>query len=133
MQTHAWKGARSVGRRGGFGLVFAAVLAAPLMWGSTATATSRPASSSVGCPAARVKGVAGIAWAGRRGQRLACTTGTGGGGGTPPSSAYNGVPPLVFHGGALVGVSTPGELTVTPIYWVPAGFSIPSGYKSTIT
>jgi hypothetical protein len=134
MHARGRKGARSVGRRFGFGLLFVAGLAAPLMWGASATATPRPTATRASCAhAAPARAVAAIAWAGRRGQRLACDNGNGTGGATPPSGAYNGTPPLLFHGGPLVGVSTPGELTVTPIYWVPSGFSMSSSYKNTIT
>jgi hypothetical protein len=51
---------------------------------------------------------------------------------TAPNPAFNGSPPLTFHGGAVTGTSTPGELTVTPVYWLPTGFSEPTNYKNLI-
>ena len=48
------------------------------------------------------------------------------------NSSYNGgSPPLVYGGGALVGTATtPGDNTVHPIFWAPAGYSFPSGYEA---
>ena len=34
------------------------------------------------------------------------------------------VPPLVYHGGDVMGTAQAGEITVTPIYWAPIGFSL---------
>jgi len=45
----------------------------------------------------------------------------------PASSAYNGgSPPLSLHGGSVMGTTTPGEVTITPIVWTPPGFTAPS-------
>ncbi len=77
----------------------------------------------------------GIVWAkSRTGAPTACARSQGSGGGTPPSPPYNGSPPLTFHGGPVTGTTTPGELTVTPVYWVPSGsiYSIPAGYETLI-
>ena len=51
------------------------------------------------------------------------------------SSAYNGgSPPLVYGGGAVVGTaSTPGENTVHPVFWAPAGYSYPAGYEAGVS
>ncbi len=64
----------------------------------------------------------------------ACPAPAGASGTTPPASPYdpNGSPPLVYHsGGSVMGASA--AVTVTPIFWAPAGFSFPSTYKSLIT
>jgi len=41
---------------------------------------------------------------------------------------------LTNHGGPVTGTTTPGELTVTPVYWVPSGgsYSFPAGYETLI-
>jgi hypothetical protein len=59
-----------------------------------------------------------------------------------PTSASRGVhlnehycdgctPPLLYFGGPVVDTSGKG-FTVTPVYWLPQGYSLPSGYASTI-
>ena len=40
-------------------------------------------------------------------------------------------PPLVYNGGLVMGAT--GTLTITPIYWVPAGFSFPGNYVSIVS
>ena len=58
---------------------------------------------------------------------------SGSSGQTPPSPPYRGSPPLTFHGGKTAGTSgTPGELTVTPVYWLPSGFTVPASYRTLI-
>jgi hypothetical protein len=57
-----------------------------------------------------------------------CTSGP-----PPGASSFNGTPPLIYHGGPVMGtVSTPGESTMTPIYWAPTGYNFPSTYQSII-
>lgn len=77
----------------------------------------------------------GIHWA----QTTTCgdQTGTQGGGGpaTPPSAPYRYFPPLSYFGGKVAGPQgSPGSLTVTPVYWVPAGsrYSMPASYENLI-
>ncbi len=115
------------------------LLAAPLAistW-AEATPTPTPAAAPVSCApaAARPSAVAvGIQWAVRT--TGACASPTAGartaGGGTPPSPSFRGSPPLRFHSGPVTGTTKPGELTVTPVYWVPTGSSltIPAQYKT---
>jgi len=45
----------------------------------------------------------------------------------------NGSPPLIWHGGAMMGTSLTGPLVVTPIFWDPAGFPMDPSYKALIT
>jgi hypothetical protein len=45
----------------------------------------------------------------------------------------NGQPPLIWHGGAMMGTSLTGPLVVTPIFWNPPGFPMDASYKSLIT
>jgi hypothetical protein len=48
------------------------------------------------------------------------------------SDAARGLPPLIWHGGPLMGTTTTG-ITVTPIFWNPAGHEMTDSYKSIIT
>ena len=45
----------------------------------------------------------------------------------------NGTPPLIWHGGAMMGTSLTGPLVVTPVFWNPAGFPMDPSYKQLIT
>jgi len=44
-----------------------------------------------------------------------------------------GTPPLVWHGGAVMGTKLTGPLTVTPIFWNPSGHPMDPGYVSLIS
>jgi hypothetical protein len=44
-----------------------------------------------------------------------------------------GTPPLIFHGGPVMGTSQTGAVVITPIFWNPTGHPMASGYKSLIT
>jgi hypothetical protein len=44
-----------------------------------------------------------------------------------------GVPPLIWHGGAVMGTSQTGPLVLTPIFWNPPGNPMAASYKSLIT
>lgn len=95
------------------------------------------ATGACASPSSRLGGIGGIQWGRTAASGAACAGGQPGGGlgnGTPPSPPYRGAPPLVFHGGPVVGTTTPGELTVTPVYWVPSGgpYSIPASYETLI-
>jgi hypothetical protein len=45
----------------------------------------------------------------------------------------NGTPPLIWHGGAVMGTRQTGPLVVTPIFWNPADHPMSSAYKDLIT
>jgi hypothetical protein len=45
----------------------------------------------------------------------------------------NGQPPLIWHGGAVMGTDLTGRLVITPIFWNPAGYPMDASYKSVIT
>lgn len=45
----------------------------------------------------------------------------------------NGLPPLINHGGAVMGTELTGKLVITPIFWNPAGFPMAASYKALIT
>jgi hypothetical protein len=45
-----------------------------------------------------------------------------------------GAPPLYYWGGKVMGTPAVGsKIVVTPIFWLPSGYSFPSGYQSLIT
>ncbi|HET9093892.1 MAG TPA: hypothetical protein VFN36_02305 [Solirubrobacteraceae bacterium] len=44
-----------------------------------------------------------------------------------------GMPPLIFHGGPVMGTTSTGPLVITPIFWNPTGHPMSSTYKSLIT
>jgi hypothetical protein len=49
------------------------------------------------------------------------------------SEAAIGTPPLIFHGGAVMGTPSTGPVVVTPIYWNPAGHPLPAAYTKILT
>jgi hypothetical protein len=47
---------------------------------------------------------------------------------------YEGTPPLIYHGGAMMSTrATNDQVVVTPIYWEPTGSAFTASYKATIT
>lgn len=143
----------AAGMKGGIGMRFnflarrASTLAATLILISAmpmvsyeaqfAAASGHPGSTSGACasPSSRVGGIGGILWGRAAGSGAACAQPTAGlSNATLPSPFYRGSPPLTFHGGPVVGTTTPGELTVTPVYWVPSGgtYTIPAAYTTLI-
>ena len=48
------------------------------------------------------------------------------------SDAANGTPPLLLHGGPVMGTPSSRPVVVTPIYWDPAGHPMSSSYKNII-
>jgi len=49
------------------------------------------------------------------------------------SDAAVGTPPLIFHGGPVMGTTSTGPLVITPIFWNPAGHPMTAAYKAIIT
>lgn len=47
--------------------------------------------------------------------------------------AANGTPPLIWHGGAMMGTALTGPLVITPIFWNPPGHPMDPAYKRIIT
>ena len=93
------------------------------------------ASASTRAPSSRVGRISGIQWATATATKSACAVPAPSARSIPPSPAYHGSPPLKFGGGPVVGsTARPGELTVTPVYWVPSGgvYSIPTDYEHLI-
>jgi hypothetical protein len=108
----------------------------PFYSGGVAAAASPPSSPSITCalPPSRVDGIGAIQWAANATTASACADRSASEpvNTSPPTPPYRGSPPQTFHGGVVAGTTTPGELTVTPVYWVPAGgaYSIGAGYKT---
>ena len=46
------------------------------------------------------------------------------------SDPANGTPPLIFHGGNVMGTRSTGPVVVTPIFWDPAGHGMGLAYKN---
>ena len=44
-----------------------------------------------------------------------------------------GDPPLLFHGGAVMGTSTTGPVVVRPIFWHPSGHAMTTSYRNLIS
>src|SRR6266542_686874 len=42
----------------------------------------------------------------------------------------NGTPPLIFHGGPVMGTPSTGPVVVTPIFWNASAYPIASSYKN---
>ena len=47
--------------------------------------------------------------------------------------AANGLPPLIWHGGPVMGTNSTGPVVVTPIFWHPASHPMDAQYESIIT
>jgi hypothetical protein len=95
--------------------------------GFSAQASAVPAQRD--CPSggaghAKVGHIAGITHA--RSVRTGCAAHTGG-------DPAGGTPPLIFHGGPMMGTAKTGPVVVTPIYWNPSGHPMTSAYKNLIT
>jgi hypothetical protein len=52
-----------------------------------------------------------------------------------PNAGQNAIgdPPLIWHGGAVMGTALTGPVVITPIFWIPAGHQMASSYTSLIT
>jgi hypothetical protein len=49
------------------------------------------------------------------------------------SDAANGTPPLIWHGGPVMGTHLTGPVVVTPIFWHPADHPMASAYRNLLT
>ncbi len=56
-------------------------------------------------------------------RRAGCQAGTA-------DEPAGGNPPLLFHGGAVMGTQSTGPVVVTPIFWNPVGHPMASAYKT---
>jgi hypothetical protein len=121
-------------------LILVAAGAATLAGGSALAATQGSSSMSAACitkamTPTRVGHISGILGAVPAG--AACTAANSansilssikGAGDTA-----EGTPPLIWHGGAVMGTSETGPLVITPIFWNPPGHPMAGAYKSLIT
>ncbi len=92
---------------------------------ATSSAAAGPGKCGTGSAPSRVGGFGGIVHP--TGTRAEC------GAGAKAEAPYKGTPPLLNHGGPVMAVPSVGStVVVTPIYWAPAGYSFPAGYKTII-
>src|SRR5215471_13209001 len=109
---------------------------AALLAASTAAFAATTSSSAAACVAkahvgARVGSAAGVISAAAQPgcQSSASDLGTVGAAG----QTANGTPPLIWHGGAMMGTASTGPLVITPIYWNPPGHPMSDAYKNLLT
>src|SRR5205807_510340 len=124
-------------RRGARRMALIPVIALSVLAGVAAPASAADAQAAKACSEhpSRVGSIGGIQWAQASAWRCSAGPLTPSAIATQPNPPYKGSPPLTFHGGVVAGSASAGELTVTPVYWVPSGgpYSIPAGYESLIT
>jgi hypothetical protein len=106
-------------------LTLVAVGAAILAGGSALAATpssSQPAAACVSKPATPVRmgHISGIGAA----QPETCPA---------AGNTARGNPPLIWHGGAVMGTAQTGPLVITPIFWTPPGHPMAASYTSLLT
>ena len=118
-RSHGRRGLGHILVLGAAGLLGATLLAA----GTSANATSKTSSELACTPTGhtRVGHFAGIVHALKPG----CVA-------HHNSDAAIGTPPLLFHGGQVMGTPSTGPVVVTPIFWNPTGHPMASGYKSVL-
>ena len=49
------------------------------------------------------------------------------------SDPANGTPPLLFHGGSVMGTRKTGPVVITPIFWNPSGHPMDARYKNILS
>lgn len=123
-------------------LVLVAAGSASLTLATTGAFAQSPSHAAGGCPTTtrignRVGHKAGIVHpvpvsnsckASNPASRLPNTSGTSAAG-----VDANGEPPLIWHGGAVMGTGETGPLVITPIFWNPPGHPMDPAYKNLIT
>ncbi|WP_156399952.1 hypothetical protein [Phycicoccus sp. Soil748] len=122
-----------------------AALATALLTGATMNATGAAASDTTTAsqPTAACSAPAATGSARSRGMTRAVSASTGcatsarsSSTATPPTSTASdpavGTPPLLFHGGPVMGTKQTGPLFMTPIFWAPAGHPMDASYTSII-
>jgi hypothetical protein len=120
---------RALSRRGVRAtLTVAAVGAATLATSTAAVAARSSACASKSHRASHVGHISGVVSAvevqsGCQALNAASTAG----------DTANGTPPLIWHGGAVMGTASTGPLVITPIFWNPSGHAMTAAYKNLIT
>lgn len=114
---------RGVSQGGLRAVIVAAVLGTGVLWGAAGTA------SAAGCGGgpARSGRIAGIVHAVNLHSGCAAIAP---GSVTAAGDTANGTPPLIYHGGAVMGTAVTGPLVITPIFWDPSGYPMSSSYHS---
>jgi hypothetical protein len=99
---------------------------------ATASTSSQAGRACVSKPGVktRVGHISGVVGAVPTG---ACAASLSGRAITKSGDNAKGAPPLIWHGGAVMGTKLTGPLVVTPIFWSPAGHPMDASYKSLIT
>jgi hypothetical protein len=106
------------------GLLVVAALAAGASARTARQVTPELACTSLGHSQAKIGHFSGIAHA------VSAKTGCSAHNLSDPA---NGTPPLIFHGGPMMGTARTGPVVVTPIYWNPAGHPMTSTYSNILT
>ena len=105
---------------------------APSGWATPPSENGVPTSSTTGCKThgpSRVGKILGIVRPEYSGNSGTCPA-------PAPKSAppFRGSPPLLYHGGPVLNTAPEGgQLTVTPIFWAPSGYTFTSSYRDVIT
>src|SRR5436190_10475379 len=125
LTRHGVRGLRAALVLGASGLVSAAALTATGVT-AVAAAPAGPAAQEVAGCAAHLHGVSHVVRLGavaHTATKRDCAAPPGG-------DQANGTPPLLFHGGPMMGTRSTGPVVVVPIYWNPSGHPIDSAYKN---
>ena len=114
-------------------ILVAAATATLTAAGSTALAASQSSQQSAGSCAAKATRAGHIAGIVRAvSTKSGCVVSDARMVGAAGDTA-NGTPPLIFHGGPVMGTSVTGPVVVTPIFWSPAGYPMDAAYKNILT
>jgi hypothetical protein len=107
--------------------------------GAATTDSTSTSHATVACSAqasapgnARLRGVTRAVSSSTGCATSATSTSTSGPPTSTTSDAAVGTPPLIFHGGPVMGTKQTGPLFVTPIFWTPAGHTMDPAYTSII-
>ncbi|MBV9292184.1 MAG: IPT/TIG domain-containing protein, partial [Frankiales bacterium] len=99
----------------------------------TAPASAATACNSVTNGPSRVGNAGGLVHPLRTGSSTCGNTARGADLPTGAAGPYGGNPPLINHGGPVMSTPTVGDqVIVTPIYWVPSGYSFTASYQNVI-
>jgi hypothetical protein len=110
----------------------AALLAAGTAAFAATTSPSTGACVSKSHAAPRVGHISGVVSAAAEAGCQSASTPSGSSVNTAGDTA-NGTPPLLYHGGAVMGTASTGPLVITPIYWNPTGHPMSATYTSLLT
>jgi hypothetical protein len=117
-------------------LVAAGAATLAVAGGSALAATHAPSTTAATCVSkasapVRAGHISGVI--GARPASGACQAANSGSSIKGAGDTAEGTPPLIFHGGAVMGTGETGPLVITPIFWNPPGHPMNAAYKSLIT